>query len=150
MSNIRGRAAGSRVYEFRAHGDKPVWIAWATGWDEPRPAAGSAGVAWLAECSSRPCWEWLPSCWLNRELAIGLSTLRRRQARAAGRLMLAGRVYQGSGPRRPITVVGQQFPSIRAASRSLGVSRRRIYLMAGDGGYDGCKGRGTGPIGPAR
>lgn len=85
--------------------------------------------AWLRSLSGPPRLSWavLPSTAMPRQACAWIMRRRRAELHAAGVVLLGGQRYVGSGPHKP--VLG--FPTIRAAARAMGCSRRRIYRMAG-------------------
>ena len=103
---------------------------WERTWLQRERQPGTLGV-WLRSLSEAPAldWETVPTSPLTASAAAQLAKLLRRR----GGPWLSGRDYLGSGPWRPCL----GFPSVRAAAAAMGVSRRRIYQMAGLGDYDG-------------
>jgi hypothetical protein len=143
MSNYNGREPSSHVYEW-CDSTGTRFVGWGTiGMDGSYPWqrkwAGRADDlsplgAWLQSLSAMPSlsWQWLPSVALPRSCAAQLVAIRRRQLRAAGVRLLAGRCYAAPpGKPEPLVLGGVSYPSIRAASRITGIPRTSLLRKVG-------------------
>ena len=134
MAHYNGRNCASYYWEWiddtgvryvgSGSSDATGTMPWDALWQQRGTIKGTLGE-WLRSLSEPPRRAG-PTFAMPGLLAKGLATRRRRELRAAGVRLLHHREFR-RGPRQPVA----GFPSIRAAVKGLGITRRELVRLCG-------------------